>query len=72
VTDAVMPGIGGRDLAEALRRARPEVRILYMSGYTDDIIIRRGILDPGSMFLEKPFSARALAKAVREVLNQKN
>ena len=69
VTDAVMPEMGGRDLAEALRRARPDVRVLYMSGFTDDDMIRRGILAPGSSFLEKPFSAQSLGHAVREMLD---
>jgi PAS domain S-box-containing protein len=68
VTDAVMPGMGGRDLAEALRSARPDIRVLYMSGYTDDDIIRRGLLEPGSLFLEKPFTAQRLARAVKDVL----
>ena len=69
VTDVVMPEMGGRELAGALRATRPEARVLYMSGYTDDDIIRRGILESGSMFLEKPFSAESLGDAVRQVLN---
>jgi two-component system cell cycle sensor histidine kinase/response regulator CckA len=68
VTDVVMPGIGGRELAAALLARRPGLRLLYISGYTDDEVTRRGLLDAGAPFLEKPFEAEGLARRVREVL----
>lgn len=69
ITDVVMPQMGGRELAEQLRPLRPGMKVLYMSGYTDDAIAHHGVLEPGTAFLEKPFTARALAHKVREVLN---
>jgi nitrogen-specific signal transduction histidine kinase len=69
VTDVVMPGLGGRELAAALMLRRPGLRLLYISGYTDDEITRRGLLDAGAPFLEKPFEAEGLARRVREVLD---
>jgi two-component system, cell cycle sensor histidine kinase and response regulator CckA len=68
LTDVVMPGINGRALAEALAPARPGLRVLYMSGYTDDIIAKRGVLEAGTLLLEKPFAALALLRGVREAL----
>jgi PAS domain S-box-containing protein len=69
VSDLVMPVMGGRELGERLAKLRPGVRMLYISGYTDDDVIRRGLLVPGSPFLQKPFEAAALARKVREVLD---
>jgi PAS domain S-box-containing protein len=69
VTDVVMPLLGGRELAEKLFITRPEMRVLYMSGYTDDAIVRHGVLDGSAAFLEKPFAPNALALKVREVLS---
>jgi len=71
VTDVVMPGMNGRLLAERLRSARPDLRILYMSGYTDDVIAHRGVLESGTLLLEKPFTARALLGRVRMALEQR-
>ncbi len=71
VTDVVMPGMSGRDVAERAATSRPEMKVLYMSGYTDDAILRHGILDDGAAFLQKPFTGRALGQKVREVLDQK-
>ena len=69
VTDVVMPGMSGRELVEQLAKDHSGVRILYMSGYTDDAVMRRGIVESGVAFLQKPFSPLALARKVREVLD---
>lgn len=69
LTDVVMPGRSGRELADELQAARPETRILFMSGYTDDAIVKYGVIGAGSAFLEKPFSAAFLARSVRQVLD---
>lgn len=70
LTDTVMPGMNGRELAEQLLAKRPDTKVLYMSGYTDKAIVQHGILDPDIAFLQKPFKARALAAKVREVLGK--
>jgi two-component system, cell cycle sensor histidine kinase and response regulator CckA len=64
-----MPRLGGRDLAKALSRDKPDAKILYMSGYTDDAIFRNGDLDRGKPFIQKPFTLEALLRTVREVLD---
>jgi two-component system cell cycle sensor histidine kinase/response regulator CckA len=69
LTDVVMPRMSGRALAETVAAARPETRILFMSGFTDDAIMRHRVLEPGTHFLEKPFTPQALAAKVREVLD---
>ena len=70
VTDVIMPNVGGRELSERLARLRPQVKVLFMSGYTDDQLLQRGVLQSGSgNFLEKPFTPDALARKVREVLD---
>ena len=70
VTDVIMPNVGGRELSERLARMRPQVKVLFMSGYTDDQLLQRGVLQSGSgNFLEKPFTPDALARKVREVLD---
>jgi signal transduction histidine kinase len=68
LTDVVMPGMKGRELVERLASLRPGVKVLYMSAYTEDAIVNYGILDPGTAFIEKPFSPDGLACKVREVL----
>jgi two-component system cell cycle sensor histidine kinase/response regulator CckA len=69
ITDVVMPGMNGRELARRLGAARPELKCLYMSGYTADVIAHRGVLEEGVSFIGKPFSLTVLAKKVREVLD---
>lgn len=71
VTDVVMPGMGGRELAESLRKLHPELKVLYVSGYTDDAIVRHGIVQATDAFLQKPFTPLALARKVRAILNGK-
>ena len=69
LTDQVMPGMSGRELADRLLARRPGLKVLYMSGYTDDAIAHRGVLDPGRHFIDKPFDAATLARKVRKVLD---
>jgi two-component system, cell cycle sensor histidine kinase and response regulator CckA len=71
VSDVVMPELGGRLLAERLTTARPEMEVLFVSGYTDDDMLRRGLLERGRRLLQKPFSAMALAHEVRSILDAK-
>jgi len=68
ITDVVMPGMGGRELAEQATERHPGLRVLFVSGYTDDAVIRHGVLREGVHFLQKPFSPFALAVKVRDVL----
>jgi PAS domain S-box-containing protein len=69
LADVVMPGMGGRQLAERLAADRPGLKVLYMSGYLDDEIVRLGVLEANTPFLHKPFKPVALARTVREVLD---
>jgi signal transduction histidine kinase/CheY-like chemotaxis protein len=69
VTDVVMPGAGGPDLFKRLHASRPALKVVYMSGYADEAVVRRGVLDAGVAFIQKPFSAQTICSKVREVLD---
>ncbi len=71
LSDVVMPGISGRELVERLQRIHPEAKAIYMSGYTDNVILHHGILEEGLNFIQKPFTLESLARKVREVLDKK-
>jgi two-component system cell cycle sensor histidine kinase/response regulator CckA len=67
ITDVVMPQMSGRELAERMVARRPSLQVLFMSGYTDDAIVRHGLLDEKLNFIQKPFDSATVAKKVREV-----
>jgi CheY-like chemotaxis protein len=71
LTDLVMPGMSGNEVVKHLAAERPEMKAIYMSGYTDDIISLHGILNQETNFLQKPFSPRALAQMIREMLDSR-
>jgi CheY-like chemotaxis protein len=70
ISDVVMPGAGGRVVADRVAQRHPGVRVLFVSGYTDDAVVRHGVLQQGVNFLQKPFSPNSLLLKVREVLSQ--
>ncbi len=69
LSDVVMPDLAGSDLADQIRHMRKELRVLYMSGYTDDAIVRKGVAAATDAFLQKPFTPVSLTQKVREVLD---
>jgi two-component system cell cycle sensor histidine kinase/response regulator CckA len=69
LTDVVMPGISGKEVADRLSELLPGLKVLFMSGYTDEAIVHHGVLDSNVEFIEKPFTPAALAKRVRNVLD---
>lgn len=70
VTDVILPGMSGRELAERLRSLHPKLKVLYMSGYTENTIIHNEVLEEGVNYIQKPFSLKKLVRTVRQVLNQ--
>jgi two-component system cell cycle sensor histidine kinase/response regulator CckA len=72
ITDVMMPGMGGRELAKKLLLLRPGISVLYLSGYTEDAVVTQGALGPSTAFLQKPFTLQNLAKKVREVLRSRS
>jgi DNA-binding response OmpR family regulator len=69
LTDVVMPGMGGAELARRLCRERTGLRVMFMSGYSDEAVATQGALSPGAAFLQKPFSVEELVGRLREVLD---
>src|SRR3989337_2981858 len=70
LTDVIMPGMNGRQLAEHLASRYQEMRVIYTSGYTDNVVVSHGVLQPGTAFIEKPFMREALLTKIREVLDR--
>jgi two-component system, cell cycle sensor histidine kinase and response regulator CckA len=70
LTDVVMPGLSGKDLFKALSADHPHLKVVYMSGYADEVIVHHGVLEPGLAFVQKPFEVRTLLGTVRAVLDQ--
>lgn len=69
MTDVIMPGMNGRDLAKTILLQHPNIKCLFMSGYTADVIAHHGVLEKGVYFIQKPFSLPDLALKVKEVIN---
>lgn len=70
IVDVIMPGMKGPEVYAQVAAYHPETKVLYMSGYTDDVIAHHGILKEGIQFIQKPFTAKALTSKIREILNQ--
>jgi DNA-binding NtrC family response regulator len=71
LTDVVLKQMSGRELSEIMVARRPKMKIIFMSGYTDDAVVHHGVLSQSTAFLQKPFTTQALVKMMREVLDQK-
>ncbi len=71
LTDVVMPGMTGREMADRLKPLRPGIKVLYVSGYAEEVIAFRGVLTPGVAFIAKPFTPEALAQKVKELLTDR-
>jgi two-component system, cell cycle sensor histidine kinase and response regulator CckA len=71
ITDVVMPGMSGRELSARLCASCPQIKVLYLSGYTEDAIVHEGVVDPDTAFLQKPFTLQMLSRKVREVLGER-
>jgi len=69
ITDIVMPGMGGKKLVQKIKKHRPQLKILYISGYTDEIISQHGVLEEGTHFLQKPFLPQSFLTKIREILD---
>src|SRR6185295_4363613 len=69
LTDVVMPGASGKEVADRLSELVPEIKVLFMSGYTDEAIVHHGVLDSNVEFIQKPFTPLGLSRKVREVLD---
>ena len=70
LTDVVMPGASGPELTRQLVERRPALKVIYMSGYTEEAIVQHGVLNPGIAFLHKPFTSETLGRKIREVLDR--
>jgi YesN/AraC family two-component response regulator len=68
ITDVIMPGMNGKDLAEKISSILPEIKSIYMSGYTADIIAHHGVLDEGVNFIQKPFNINELAVSIKKAI----
>ena len=68
LTDILMPGMNGRALAQRVRERRPDIRVLYMSGHTEDSVAQNGLVEPGALLISKPFTQASLAQKLREAL----
>jgi len=71
LTDVIMPGMSGKDLSEKILKIIPKIKIIFMSGYTDDAIVKHGVLEEGINFIQKPFTPQQLIKVIKEVLQKK-
>jgi len=70
LTDAVMPGMTGPELARRVSASRPDMKVIFMSGYTDEAVVRHGLLEAGTAFVQKPFAFDSLARRIREILDE--
>jgi two-component system, cell cycle sensor histidine kinase and response regulator CckA len=69
LTDVIMPVLGGQELARQVQAMLPDVRVLFASGYTDDVLVQQGVLQPGAEWIQKPFTKDALVQKVRAILD---